>query len=67
MYLKPLSWSAIQLLHFLHRFMGKNHARYRKDGSKRIADNALVAITLMLAESNPADKEIMVKLINSRN
>ncbi|MGV8073815.1 MAG: hypothetical protein AB2L11_04550 [Syntrophobacteraceae bacterium] len=44
---------------------------YRNDGSKRIADNALVAITLMLAESNPADKETMVKLIvnliNARN
>jgi hypothetical protein len=30
---------------------------YRKDGSKRIADNALVAITLMIAESNPADND----------
>ncbi|MBW2096663.1 MAG: virulence protein RhuM/Fic/DOC family protein [Deltaproteobacteria bacterium] len=52
-------------------FMEKNHALYRKDGSKRIADNALVAITLMIAESNPADKKTMVKLIvnliNSRN
>jgi hypothetical protein len=44
---------------------------YRKDGTKRIADNALVAITLMIAESKPVDKETMVKLIvnliNSRN
>ena len=52
-------------------FMEKNHSLYRKDGSKRIADNALVAITLMIAVSNPADKEAMVKLIvnliNSRN
>ncbi len=52
-------------------FMEKNRALYRGDGSKRIADNALVAITLMIAESNPADKETMVKLIvnliNSRN
>jgi len=52
-------------------FMEKNRALYREDGSKRIADNALVAITLMIAESNPADKETMVKLIvnliNSRN
>jgi prophage maintenance system killer protein len=44
-------------------FLAGNKALYRKDGSKRIADNALVAITLMIAESNPVDKETMVKLI----
>ena len=44
-------------------FMGKNRALYRKDGSKHIADNALVAITLMIAESKPAEKDVMVKLI----
>ncbi|MEE4263893.1 MAG: virulence protein RhuM/Fic/DOC family protein [Desulfobacteraceae bacterium] len=52
-------------------FLAGNKSLYSKDGSKRIADNALVAITLMIAESNPADKETMVKLIvnliNSRN
>jgi prophage maintenance system killer protein len=52
-------------------FLAGNKVLYRQDGSKRIADNALVAITLMIAESNPADKETMVKLmvnlINSRN
>ena len=52
-------------------FLAGNTALYRNDGSKRIADNALVAITLMIAESNPADKETMVKLIvnliNARN
>jgi prophage maintenance system killer protein len=52
-------------------FMEKNRALYGKDGEKRIADNALVAITLMIAESSPAEKETMVKLIvnliNSRN
>ena len=52
-------------------FLAGNKALYRKDGTKRIADNALVAITLMIAESKPADKETMVKLIvnliNSRN
>ena len=52
-------------------FMEKNRALYRKDASKRIADNALVAITLMIAESRPAEKDIMVNLIvnliNSRN
>jgi len=52
-------------------FLAGNKSLYSKDGFKRIADNALVAITLMIAESNPADKETMVKLIvnliNSRN
>jgi prophage maintenance system killer protein len=52
-------------------FLEKNNALYRKDGSKRIPDNALVAITLMIAESNPAHKDIIVKviinLINKKN
>ena len=33
------------------------------DGEKRISDGALVAITLMIAESNPEEKGIMVKLV----
>ena len=52
-------------------FMDKNKILYRNDGSKRIADNALVALTLMIAESKPEEKEMMVKvivnLINSNN
>jgi hypothetical protein len=44
---------------------------YKPDGSKRLADNALVALTLMIAESNPAEKDMMVKvvvsLINQKN
>jgi hypothetical protein len=52
-------------------FMEKNRALYRKDGGKRIADNALVAITLMIAESKPSEKGVMVNLIvnliNRRN
>jgi len=34
-----------------------------KDGNKRIDDNALVALTLMIAASNPPEKEIMIKVI----
>ena len=34
-----------------------------KDGSKRIDDNALVALTLMIAASKPSEKEIMIKVI----
>ncbi len=36
---------------------------YLKDGNKRIGDGELVAITLMIAESNPEEKDIMVKLV----
>lgn len=53
-------------------FLDRNGFLYNKeDGSKRIADNALVAITLMIAESNPDEREtivnVIVNLINSRN
>jgi len=52
-------------------FMEKNGILYRSDGSKRLADNALVALTLMIAESKSDEKEMMVKvmvnLINSNN
>lgn len=44
-------------------FLDKNNGLYHKDGSKRIADNALVAMTLMIAESNPKHKDIIVKVI----
>jgi prophage maintenance system killer protein len=52
-------------------FLERNYFLYRQDGSKRIADNALVALTLMIAESKPDEKEIMVQvvvsLINAHN
>ncbi len=44
-------------------FMEKNCKLYTAEGIKLIADNALVAITLMIAESLPADKELMVNLV----
>jgi len=44
-------------------FLDKNKKLYKADGSKMIADNALVAITIMIAESRTEEKEIMVKLI----
>ena len=46
-------------------FLAGNRALYRGDGSKRIADNALVALTLLIAESRPRDKETIVKVIVS--
>jgi death-on-curing family protein len=52
-------------------FLEKNRALYRPDGGKRIADNALVAMTLLTAESLPQDKDVLtrvvVNLINRRN
>jgi len=52
-------------------FLNNNHVLYRADGSKRIADNTLVAITLMIAESRTEEKDMMVKvvvnLINQQN
>ena len=52
-------------------FLNNNHILYREDGSKRIADNTLVALTLMIAESRTEEKDVMVKvvvnLINQKN
>lgn len=44
-------------------FMNNNGILYREDGSKRIADNTLVALTLMIAESRTEEKDIMVKVV----
>lgn len=43
-------------------FLERNDALFI-DGNKRIGDGELVAITLMIAESNPEEKDIMVKLV----
>ena len=44
-------------------FMNNNAILYRPDGTKRIADNTLVALTLMIAESKTEEKNIMVKVV----
>ena len=44
-------------------FLEKNGILYKEDGSKRIADNALVALTLMIAESKPGEHDIIVTLV----
>ena len=52
-------------------FMNNNGILYNPDHSKRIADNTLVALTLMIAESRTEEKDVMVKvvvnLINKNN
>ncbi|MFA5116109.1 MAG: virulence protein RhuM/Fic/DOC family protein [Candidatus Omnitrophota bacterium] len=44
-------------------FLEKNCILYKEDGSKRIADNALVALTLMIAESKPSERNVIVTLV----
>ena len=52
-------------------FLNNNHILYHPDGSKRIADSTLVALTLMIAESRTEEKDVIVKvvvnLINKNN
>ena len=52
-------------------FLNGNHILYHPDGSKRITDSTLVALTLMIAESRTEEKDVMVKvvvnLINKNN
>ena len=52
-------------------FLNGNHILYNADGSKRLADSTLVALTLMIAESKTEEMEVMVKvvvnLINKNN
>ncbi|MEO6975458.1 MAG: Fic family protein [Gallionella sp.] len=52
-------------------FLQRHDFLYNTVGEKRIADNALVAFTLLIAESKPDEREMMVKviinLINGRN
>ena len=52
-------------------FLENNGILYHRDGTKRIADNALVALTLLIAESKTDEMDMMVKvvvnLINQNN
>lgn len=44
---------------FLHR----NQHLFRNEGEPKINDNALVALALLVAQSDPANKELMIKLV----
>lgn len=44
-------------------FLSNNGVLYATDGHKRIGDNTLVALTLMIAESRTEEKDIMVKVV----
>jgi hypothetical protein len=43
--------------------MEKNGILFDENGNKRIADNTLVALTLMIAVSKPDEKDTMTKVI----
>jgi death-on-curing family protein len=51
--------AAFLFLYFLER----NGLLFDSQGNKRIADNALVALTLMIAVSKPEEKDTMIKVI----
>ena len=44
-------------------FLEKNRHRFKKSGELKINDNGLTALTLLVAQSDPADKTLMVKLV----
>lgn len=44
-------------------FLEKNKHRFKQNGELKINDNALVALALLVAQSNPSDKELMTKLL----
>lgn len=52
------SWAFLFIL-----FLAKNKILFDELWERKINDRALVAITLLIAESNPKDKDIMVKLV----
>ena len=44
-------------------FLEKNGVLYREDGERLISEEALVALTLLIAESPPQEKEVIVRLV----
>ena len=44
-------------------FLDRNAALYQADGTARVSNNALAAMTLMVAMSSPQEKDLMVALI----
>ena len=44
-------------------FPDRNGCLYHPNGAWRVADNALVALTLLIAESRPEDKDTLVVLV----
>lgn len=56
-------WASGVLKDYIIKGRAENDALYEMAGSKRMADETLVAITIMIAESKPEEKETMVSLV----
>jgi len=46
-------------------FLDKTNCLYRKSGERKINDNALTALALLIAESKPKEKEVMIKVVKN--
>ncbi|MGB9680928.1 MAG: RhuM family protein, partial [Minisyncoccia bacterium] len=46
-------------------FLDRNNFLYKKTGEKKINDNALITLTLLIAISEPIDKDILIKIITN--
>ena len=60
-----MNWIVKQLLHFWQQFKKKVDVRLSDNthsGAKKIADTTLVAMTLMIAESNPKEMLMIVAM-----
>ena len=44
-------------------YLARNGLLFGPTGAPRLADNAVVALTLLVAESHPSQKELMIRLI----
>ena len=48
---------------FFLEYLRRNSLLLRAGGEPRLADNAMVALALLIAESAPAQKELMIRLV----
>jgi death-on-curing family protein len=46
-------------------FIEKNKYLFKKSGERKISDNALVALALLIANSDPREKEIMINIVTN--
>ena len=44
-------------------FLDRNNYLYRESGEKKINDNALVALALLIAESDPNEKDVLIRIV----
>lgn len=44
-------------------FLNQNKILYRKDGSKKLPDTTLIALTVLIAQSKPEERDTIIKVI----